>query len=207
MTKDPKVGIVDHNYANIHSVKKALDFLGCKSLIIHDPKELEFLDGIVLPGVGAFDSAMKRLNEVGFTEKIKEIAKRGIPIIGVCMGMQLLFKKSQEGSLEGLGLIDGEVTKIDVGLEKLKIPHIGWNKTHKNRKSVLMENVNDREYFYYVHGFKCEPTDKSIISSHTVYGEEICSSIETENIYATQFHPEKSGIKGLEIYKNFINGL
>ena len=206
MINNPKIGIINHNFANLHSVKKALDYLNCPNIIINKPNELSGeVDGIILPGVGAFDAAMNSLQISNFINPIKDIVGLGVPILGVCLGMQLLFTKSEEGILEGLNLIEGEVTEIKKVRKDMKIPHMGWNSIEIKSNSVLFNNIKSGEYFYFVHGYKCEPKDESIVSTEVTYGDVICSSIEKDSIFATQFHPEKSGEIGLEIYKNFIS--
>ena len=206
MTNNPKIGIINHNFANLHSVKKALDYLNCPNKIINNPNDIsKEIDGVILPGVGAFDAAIDSLQKSKFIEPIKYIVSTGTPILGVCLGMQLLFTNSEEGELKGLDLIKGNVTEIIKKDKDMKIPHMGWNSIKIKSNSILFTNIKVEEYFYFVHGYKCEPKDKSIITSSVTYGDEICSSIEYENIFATQFHPEKSGEIGLEIYKNFIS--
>ncbi len=206
MTNSPKIGIINHNFANLHSVKKALDYLNCSNKIIDKPNDLSNeIDAIILPGVGAFDAAIDSLQKSNFINPIKDAANLGTPILGVCLGMQLLFTDSEEGKLKGLDLIRGKVTEIKKKNKDMKIPHMGWNSITIKTNSTLFNDIKAGEYFYFVHGYKCEPTDKSIITTTVSYGDEICSSIEYKNIFATQFHPEKSGEIGLEIYKNFIS--
>ncbi len=205
--KNPLIGIIDHNYANIHSVVKALVYLKVNHKIIKKPQDMNNIEAIILPGVGSHDAAMESLNNNGFANEIKTASKKNIPIMGVCLGMQLLFEKSEEGSLPGLGIVKGEVIKINVGNTGLKIPHMGWNKTTKCQGNTLMDGIENNTYFYYVHGYKCIPFDKSVMTSFTTYSQEICSSIEVKSIFGTQFHPEKSGIEGINVYKNFINKL
>tara|TARA_B100001029_G_scaffold179846_1_gene191577 strand:+ start:618 stop:1253 length:636 start_codon:yes stop_codon:yes gene_type:complete len=205
MINNPKIGIINHNFANLHSVKKALDYLNCSNKIINKPDDISHeIDAIILPGVGAFDAAIGSLQKSNFIKPIKDAVNLGTPILGVCLGMQLLFTNSEEGKLKGLDLIKGKVTEIKKKNKDMKIPHMGWNSITIKSNSTLFNNIKGKEYFYFVHSYKCEPEDKSIITTSVSYGDEICSSIEYENIFATQFHPEKSGEIGLEIYKNFI---
>lgn len=205
--KNPSIGVIDHNYANIHSVVKALDYLKVKHKIIKKADDINNVEAIILPGVGSFDAAMESLNNNGFTNEIKEASKKNLPIMGVCLGMQLLFEKSDEGSLAGIGIVKGEVIKINVDNTNLKIPHMGWNKTTKCHGNTLMDGIENDTYFYYVHGYKCIPHDESIMTSFTTYSQKICSSIEVNSIFGTQFHPEKSGMEGINVYKNFISKL
>ena len=197
------LGIVNHRYANIHSVRKALEYLNCNYIEINNSSDFKDVNAVILPGVGAFDAAMQVLNDSGMTESLLEINKKNIPILGICLGMQLLFERSEEGTEKGLGLIEGKVEKI-IQLNDLKIPHMGWNETYLSKKNNLFKGIKNKTFFYYVHSYECKPKDKEIVSSYSFYGNEICSSIEYKNIFATQFHPEKSGENGIKIYKNFI---
>ena len=200
------IGIVNHRYANIHSVKKALNFINCKHIELNKPSDFSKVDAIILPGVGAFDAAMQVLNRSGMTESLKNANHKQTPIFGICLGMQLLFEKSEEGSEKGLGLIEGNVKKI-IQIDDIKIPHMGWNKTYYQNKNNIFKNIKNESFFYYVHSYECIPSNKSVISSYANYGNKICSSVENENIIATQFHPEKSGNNGIKLYKNFIERL
>jgi glutamine amidotransferase len=159
-----------------------------------------------LPGVGAFDAAMQVLKKSGMAKSLIQANLNKIPIFGICLGMQLLFEESEEGSEKGLGLIEGSVKKI-IKIDDIKIPHMGWNETHYQNKSNIFNNIKNESFFYYVHSYECVPLNKDLITSYTNYGNKICSSIENKNIIATQFHPEKSGVNGIKIYKNFVEGL
>lgn len=197
------LGIINHRYANIHSVKKALEYLNCNYIEVNNTSDFRKVNAVILPGVGAFDAAMKVLNDSGMAESLLEINQKNIPILGVCLGMQLLFERSEEGLEEGLGIIEGKVEKI-MQFDELKIPHMGWNETYLIKKDILFKGIENKTFFYYVHSYECKPKNKELISSYSFYGNKICSSIEYENIFATQFHPEKSGENGIKIYKNFI---
>ena len=199
-------GIINHRYANIHSVKKALRYVDCNYIELNDPSEFNKVSAIILPGVGAFDAAMQVLNNSGMSDALLEANSRKTPIFGICLGMQLLFNRSEEGNEDGLGLIDGEVKKIKQ-INDLKIPHMGWNETYFPVKTSTFKNVKNKSFFYYVHSYECVPSNENVITSYTYYGNKICSSIEYKNIFATQFHPEKSGNDGIKIYKNFIRNL
>jgi len=200
------LGIVNHRYANIHSVKKALNYINCNHIELNNPSDFNDIDAIILPGVGAFDAAMQVLKNSGMANSLIEANLNKTPIFGICLGMQLLFEKSEEGSEKGLGLIEGSVKKI-IQIDDIKIPHMGWNETYYQNKSNIFTKIKNKSFFYYVHSYECVPLNKDVITSYTNYGNKICSSIENENIIATQFHPEKSGSNGIKIYKNFIDGL
>lgn len=200
------LGIVNHRYANIHSVKKALNYINCNHIELNNPSDFNNIDAIILPGVGAFDAAMQVLKNSGMANSLIKANLNKTPIFGICLGMQLLFEKSEEGSEKGLGLIEGSVKKI-IQIDDIKIPHMGWNETYYQNKSNIFTKIKNKSFFYYVHSYECVPLNKDVITSYTNYGNKICSSIENENIIATQFHPEKSGSNGIKIYKNFIDGL
>ena len=200
------LGIVNHRYANIHSVKKALNYINCNHIELNNPSDFNDIDAIILPGVGAFDAAMQVLNNSGMAKSLIKANLNKTPIFGICLGMQLLFEESEEGSEKGLGLIKGSVKKI-MQIDDIKIPHMGWNETYYQNKSNIFTKIKNKSFFYYVHSYECVPLNKDVITSYTNYGNKICSSIENENIIATQFHPEKSGSNGIKIYKNFIDGL
>ena len=200
------LGIVNHRYANIHSVKKALNYINCNHIELNNPSDFNNIDAIILPGVGAFDAAMQVLKKSGMANSLIKANLNKTPIFGICLGMQLLFEKSEEGSEKGLGLIEGSVKKI-IQIDDIKIPHMGWNETYYQNKSNIFTKIKNKSFFYYVHSYECVPLNKDVITSYTNYGNKICSSIENENIVATQFHPEKSGSNGIKIYKNFIDGL
>ena len=200
------LGIVNHRYANIHSVKQSLNYINCNHIELNNPSDFNGIDAIILPGVGAFDAAMQVLNNSGMAKSLIKANLNKTPIFGICLGMQLLFEESEEGSEKGLGLIKGSVKKI-IQIDDIKIPHMGWNETYYQNKSNIFTKIKNKSFFYYVHSYECVPLNKDVITSYTNYGNKICSSIENENIIATQFHPEKSGSNGIKIYKNFIDGL
>ncbi len=191
---------------NIHSVTKSLESLGEEIILINKFNYSKNCNAIILQGVGAFDAAMQVLNNTGMSDALLEANNRKTPIFGICLGMQLLFNRSEEGNEDGLGLIDGEVKKIKQ-INDLKIPHMGWNETYFPKKTSNFKNIKNKSFFYYVHSYECVPSNENVITSYTYYGNKICSSIEYKNIFATQFHPEKSGNDGIKIYKNFIRNL
>ena len=193
--------IVDYGAGNLFSVKNALDYLQVESKITANPADLKDADGIILPGVGAFRDCMTMLNESGFTEELKVQAAAGKPLLGICLGMQMLFEKGYEfGETDGLGLIPGCVQLIDGG--GLKIPHMGWNDLTVLNDCALSADVHDGDYVYYVHSYRAETSD-SYISCYTMYNERIPGLVYNKNVYGAQFHPEKSGQVGMQILKNF----
>lgn len=196
------IAIIDYGAGNLHSVKNALDSLGAESKITSDKDEILSSSHIILPGVGAFGDAMKCLKRSGLTEVVREAANGSRPFLGVCLGLHLLFEGSEESpEVEGLGIFGGKVKKIpDCGL---KIPHMGWNNIKLAKNSRILPDAEP--FVYFVHSYYIEPTDKDIISSYTEYGKELPVSIEKGNVFAVQFHPEKSGEAGLEILRKFIS--
>lgn len=197
------IGIIDYGMGNLHSVKNALDFIGVKSFISEDIEELSKADGLILPGVGAFPDAMKRLSDKGIDTFVKEYVKTK-PLMGICLGMQLLFTKGYEFSeCEGLNLICGEVALIDE--EDLKIPHIGWNELKIINESPLTKSLKGGEQVYFVHSYEARVKDLSELIAVTDYGHDITAIVGKGNVFGCQFHPEKSESVGLGIIKNFCD--
>ncbi|MBQ2369260.1 MAG: imidazole glycerol phosphate synthase subunit HisH [Peptococcaceae bacterium] len=195
------IHIIDYGAGNLFSVQNALNYLQIENKITANPADLADADGIILPGVGAFRDAMTMLNESGFTEAIKVQAAAGKPILGICLGMQMLFEKGYEfGETDGLGLIPGNVVLIDGG--GLKIPHMGWNDLTVLNDCPLSADVADGDYVYYVHSYRADTSDE-YISCYTMYNEKIPGLVYRDNVYGAQFHPEKSGQVGMNILKNF----
>ena len=195
------IHIIDYGAGNLFSVQNALNYLQIENKITANPADLADADGIILPGVGAFRDAMKMLNESGFTEAIKVQAAAGKPILGICLGMQMLFEKGYEfGETDGLGLIPGNVVLIDGG--GLKIPHMGWTDLTVLNDCPLSADVADGDYVYYVHSYRADTSDE-YISCYTMYNEKIPGLVYRDNVYGAQFHPEKSGQVGMNILKNF----
>lgn len=200
------VGIIDYNMGNLASVYNACHLLDAKASFVKDPDELKKFDKIILPGVGAFGDAMENLNSTGMKEAIWEYSNSGKNMIGICLGMQLLFESSEEfGAHEGLGLIDGKVVKFDKSKmhEDTKIPHMGWNTIKTKDDHTLFEGL-ENPYLYFVHSYHAVTADKNVIGT-TEYGYEFVSAVHKENIYGFQPHPEKSHDNGLKILKNFMN--
>lgn len=195
------IAIIDYGAGNLFSVKNALDYLHVANRITDNPQELAAADGLILPGVGAFRDAMTMLNDSGFTPVIKEQVAAGKPLLGICLGMQMLFEKGYEfGETDGLGLIPGCVQLIDGG--GLKIPHMGWNDLTLLHQCPLSADITNGDYVYFVHSYRAETSD-AYISCYTMYNEKIPALVFRDNVYGAQFHPEKSGQVGMDILKNF----
>ena len=195
------IHIIDYGAGNLFSVRNALEYLHIENKITADPADLAQADGIILPGVGAFRDAMTMLNNSGFTEAIKNQVAAGKPLLGICLGMQMLFEKGYEfGETDGLGLIPGCVQLIDGG--GLKIPHMGWNDLTVLHPCALSADVQNGDYVYFVHSYRAETSD-DYISCYTMYNEKIPALVFRDHVYGAQFHPEKSGQVGMAILKNF----
>lgn len=203
------IAIIDYGAGNIQSVKKALNYIGCDTFITNDKTKISNADGVILPGVGSFGDTMDSINSYGLKDSIIEYTKSGKPFLGICLGLQLLFPKSDESpDKDGLGIFDGNVKKIpsDTGL---KIPHIGWNSLDIKKQDGLFKGIDKNPYVYFVHSYFLDAKNKNIVSAQTEYGVKIDAAIENNNVFAVQFHPEKSGETGLKILKNFadiVNG-
>lgn len=196
-----RIGIIDYGMGNLHSVKNALDFIGAESFVSDKVDELRTADGLILPGVGAFPDAMARLTETGLDVFIKEYVKTR-PLIGICLGMQLLFDKGYEfRECDGLGLIGGEVVKIVE--EGLKVPHMGWNELTLVNPSTVAATLKDGDQVYFVHSYKAIMKDRADLVAVTDYGSEVTAMVARGNVYGCQFHPEKSESVGLSILKSF----
>lgn len=199
------IAIIDYGVGNLFSLKSSLDAIGVKAAVTGNPKEIKNAEKIILPGVGAFGDAAEKLRQTGLDRIIKEEAKSKKPILGICLGMQLLFEKSYEyGEHEGLGLIKGEIRPIEEVIPKgLKIPHIGWNSLHLIRpENKLFKYINEGDFVYFVHSYYGANCSDSIIAS-AEYGSELTAAAASENVYGCQFHPEKSGSVGLNILRAF----
>lgn len=197
------VAIIDYDAGNIKSVEKAFQFLGQEAEVTRDRERILKADKVVLPGVGAFGDAMAKLAGYGLTEVIREAADRGIPFLGICLGLQLLFDRSDEApEVAGLGILKGEILKIPEG-EGLKIPHMGWNSLEFPREGKLFQGIAPNPYVYFVHSYYLKAEEEEIVTAKTEYGVEIHASVERDNVFACQFHPEKSEETGLQILRNF----
>jgi glutamine amidotransferase len=194
------LAIIDYGAGNLFSVKNALDFLSVESVITADPRVLHTADGLILPGVGAFPDAMRRLLDTGLVPVIQEQAQQK-PLLGICLGMQLLFEESFEfGRTQGLGFIPGVVQLIQA--KGLKIPHMGWNDLTVLHPCALTAQTQDGDYVYFIHSYRAE-TEQAYVSCYTTYGEQIPALVHKGMVYGAQFHPEKSGEVGLTMLKNF----
>lgn len=196
--------IIDYGAGNLMSVKKALDFIGAQSIITSDPSEIESADSVILPGVGSFGDAMGSMRERGLDSAVKKAALSGRPFLGICLGLQLLFAESDETpGVKGLSLLGGKISEIPK-TNGLKVPHMGWNSVEIRENSRLFKNIPNGSYFYFVHSYYLNGAASSEVAATTEYGVKIQCAVERENLFATQFHPEKSGDAGLQILKNFI---
>lgn len=195
--------IIDYDAGNIKSVEKALLFLGEETTISSDKDVLYAADRVILPGVGNFGDAMGNLERYGLVPVIENIVSRGTPFLGICVGLQLLFEESEESpGVPGLGLLKGKIRHIPRG-EGRKIPHMGWNSLSLCGKGKLFEGIPDQSYVYFVHSYYLDAADKNMVTAVTEYGTRIDASVEQGNIYACQFHPEKSSLTGLKLLENF----
>jgi glutamine amidotransferase len=196
----PQVSIVNYGVGNLRSVKRGLEKSGAKVLITHNPKDLNKSDAIVLPGVGAFAAAVK--NIAPLSDVVTQLVDDRKPLFGICLGLQLLFTRSSEnGSTDGLNLISGDIVKLP---NSVKLPQMGWNAVDIMRSHPLLEGVQNRSYVYFVHTYVPQPSERNVIVATTEYGVKFPSVIAKQNLFATQFHPEKSGKTGLTILKNFV---
>lgn len=201
------IGIVDYNMGNLASVINAFSIMGVKAVLERNPEKLKDYDKLILPGVGAFGDAMEHLEANGMDIAIKDYAKSGKPLLGICLGMQLLFNSSKEfGTTEGLGLIDGEVVAFNKSKfdHSLKVPHMGWNELFIQKDTPLLNGLKKDPYLYFVHSYHAVCDDKYAIGK-TYYGYEFVSAVKKDNIYGIQPHPEKSHENGLKIIENFVN--
>ena len=195
------IAIIDYGAGNLHSVKNALDFLGADSVITGNTEEILNADKVILPGVGAFGEAMSALTSSGLDAVVKQIVQNGTPLLGICLGLQLMFEESEESpGVKGLGLFKGKCVKIPE--HGLKIPHMGWNSIELAKNSKILKE--DNSYVYFVHSYCLNTPDEEIVSAYTQYGEKLGIAVERDNVFATQFHPEKSGDAGMTILRNFI---
>ena len=198
--------IVDYKMGNLRSVQKAFEKIGCNAIISSNPEDILNANKLVLPGVGAFKDGMKHLKELNLISILnKKVLEEKIPILGICLGMQLLSNKSYEnGETKGLSWINAEVLKFEFYTQKLKVPHVGWNELNYQKNCSLFSNISNKSDFYFVHSYHFK-TNEDIVIATTDYGFKFISAINKNNIYAVQFHPEKSQIVGLQLIKNFVN--
>ncbi len=201
------IAIIDYDAGNIKSVEKAFSYLGAETTVTRDPKEIFRADRVVLPGVGSFGDAMNRLNEYGLVSTIREVVDNKTPFLGICLGQQLLFDSSDESKgVAGLGILRGKIVSIpekDKSGNSYKIPQIGWNSLSFPKKGRLYKDVPEGSYVYFVHSFYLNADDKDIVTATTEYSTTIEASVECGNVFACQFHPEKSSEVGMQILRNF----
>lgn len=197
------IAIIDYDAGNLKSVEKALLSLGEKAVVTREENVILSADKVILPGVGAFGDAMQNLRNYGLVETIRQVAKQGTPLLGICLGMQLLFDRSDESEgVEGLGILPGEILRIPP-CEGLKIPHMGWNSLDVKPGAKLFQGIPAQPYVYFVHSYYLKARDEEIVAASTEYGVHIHASVEKGNVFGCQFHPEKSSAAGLAILKNF----
>lgn len=208
------IAVIDYGLGNLRSVSKSLESLGASVSVTNQPEKIQEAKAVVLPGVGAFYHGMKNLKDLNLIPTIKDTINQGKPFLGICLGLQLLFSETEEhGIHKGLDIIKGKVKKftptpkslVKGHAGKIKIPHMGWNQIELRSKSKLFNHIPDNSYFYFVHSYYVDPENKDVIATTTNYGVEFTSGIIKDNIFAVQFHPEKSSGLGLKIMENFIN--
>ena len=197
------IAIVDYQMGNLRSVQKALERVGYEAQVTGDPTVIAQASKIVLPGVGAYADAIAELKRRALVEPIREAINGGRPFLGICLGLQLLFERSYEdGEHEGMGILPGSVRRFEVPHE-YKVPHMGWNQVHYRRQPPIFEGIEDQTHFYFVHSYYVVPEDESMIAGEAQYPDPFCAMIWRENLFATQFHPEKSQDAGLQVLRNF----
>ena len=206
------IAVIDYGMGNLRSVQKALEHVGAKVIVTHDPNLIISADSVVLPGVGAFKDCMANLTQLNLVDPIRKFIDGGKPFLGICLGLQVLFEESEEyGPVAGLGILPGKVLKFTSassetkGGPPIKIPHIGWNNIEVKKKVPLFDKLGTESYFYFVHSYYVVPEDQSMVATVTNYGVEFVSGIQYRNIYAFQFHPEKSQTVGLSLLERFSN--
>lgn len=197
------IAIIDYDAGNIKSVEKALKTLGQEVIVTRDPEVILSADKVILPGVGAFGDAMGKLHDYGLVDVIHKVVEKNTPFLGICLGLQLMFESSEETpGVEGLGILKGKIVKIPENGD-LKIPHMGWNSLHFQNDGRLFANLPQNSYVYFVHSYYLQAEDETIVKATTDYSTCIHASVEKNNVFACQFHPEKSSDVGLTILKNF----
>ena len=200
------IAIIDYDAGNIKSVEKAVQFLGAEAVVTRDRQTILAADHVILPGVGSFGDAMEKIRNYGLEEVIHEVVEQGIPFLGICLGLQLLFASSEESSgVKGLDILPGTIQRIP-DAPGIKIPHIGWNSLKFPKKSRLFKGLPEDSYVYFVHSYYLKADEEDIVVATTEYGGTLIhAAVEKDNVFACQFHPEKSSDVGLQILRNFIN--
>lgn len=199
------ITIVDYQMGNLRSVSKAIEKVGHAAHITSDPIEISKAEKLILPGVGAFKDAIAELHRRDMARPIKDVIESGRPFLGICLGLQMLFDRSFEGGEhEGLGIIPGDVVRFDVP-PPMKVPHMGWNEVEMRQPAPIMNDIANGTHFYFVHSYYVKPSDPDVIAIEADYGGRFCAAVWKDNLYATQFHPEKSQASGLQLLKNFVS--
>ena len=199
------IAIIDYDAGNIKSVEKACQFLGEDVVVTRDRETIMAADGVILPGVGAFGDAMEKLHSYQLVNTVKDVANSGKPFLGICLGLQLMFESSDEApGVEGLGILPGKIVRIPDG-EDIKVPHIGWNSLSFPNKGRLYKGLEENCFVYFVHSYYLQAGEPEMVVASTEYGVDIHASVEKGNVFACQFHPEKSSTVGLKILENFIS--
>ncbi len=193
------IAIIDYGMGNLRSIHNALTKVGGDPVIVSDSRDLPGADGVVIPGVGSFGDAMHNLTP--FADRLFDSVDSGTPLLGICIGMQVLFDRSEESDSAGFGLLKGDVVRLPEGV---KIPQMGWNELTIHRDTDLLAGIDDGDFFYFVHSYYCVPEDSGIIAATTDYGVDLACVVSKENVHAVQFHPEKSSKKGLRLLENFV---
>ncbi len=198
------IAVIDYDAGNIKSVEKAMNLLGQGVVVTGEPGRILEADKVILPGVGAFGDAMANLRRTGLDDVIRQVVSRGTPFLGICLGLQLLFERSDEApGVEGLGILKGEILRIPEK-EGLKIPHMGWNSLHLENDGRLFRGIEEGAYVYFVHSYYLKAEQERIVKASTEYSVHIHASVEKDNVFACQFHPEKSSDVGISILRNFV---
>ena len=208
-SKSPKLAVIDYGMGNLRSVLKAWQSVGADAYLIQTPEEADFADALIFPGQGAIVDTMQLLAKTGLDQLIKDWIQKDRPFFGICLGFQALFEFSEEGDTQGLGIFEGSVKRFPPASEtQLKVPHMGWNSVSFNDDSPVTDGIKSgNDQFYFVHSYYVEPKNKDLHLFETEYGKPFCSGIRSGNCVAVQFHPEKSQVKGLQLYSNFLKTL
>lgn len=208
MDGTPSIAIIDYEAGNLRSVQKALEECGAAARITADAHDIIAADGVVFPGQGACDASMRSIRERGLFDVIRQSIDSGKPFLGVCLGLQLLLESSEEGDEPCLAILQGSTKRLPpekTDQAGLKIPHMGWNSVALSVQHPVFDGIPDDSYFYFVHSYYADPENKGIVAGTTSYGIDFCSAVAWDNVAAVQFHPEKSGAVGLQLYRNFLS--